>query len=447
VKKELALIEKLEHDLDSFNPEQRKDALLALHEKVNSGQITLPEPCTAVNLHCHTFFSYNTYGYSPSKFAWLARKAGLAVAGVVDFDVLDALDEFLDACKLLGLKGCAGLETRVFVPEFENRVINSPGEPGISYHMGVGFPSANVPQQQKKFLTGLRQTAQQRNRDLMGRVNRHLNPVELDYERDVLTLTPSGNATERHICSAYAHKAGEIFERSEDLANFWSEKLGMEITISQLPDSRDLLNAIRAKTMKRGGVGYVQPGKGSFPWMADTNRFILASGGIPVHTWLDGTSDGEKAIEELLGVAMSTGAAAINVIPDRNYTPGASSIKLDNLYHVVKVAEKLHLPVVEGTEMNSPGQKFVDDFASKELESLVPVFLKGAHIVYAHSVLQRQSGLGYTSEWAKKNFQNVAGKNKFFEQLGSSLKPEQQDSLAGLKEDVTPEEIFAKIRN
>lgn len=441
------MIEKLEHDLDSFDPEQRKNALSALCEKVKSGQIILPNPGTAVNLHCHTFFSYNTYGYSPSKFAWLARKAGLAVAGVVDFDVLDALDEFLDACRLLGLKGCAGLETRVFVPEFEDRVINSPGEPGISYHMGVGFPSANVPESQKDFLAGLRQTAQQRNRDLMGRVNRHLSPVELDYERDVLTLTPSGNATERHICSAYAHKAGEILERSEELADFWSEKLGMEITTSQLPDSRDLLNAIRAKTMKRGGVGYVQPDKGSFPWMADTNRFILASGGIPVHTWLDGTSDGEKAIEELLQVAMSTGAAAINVIPDRNYTPGASSIKLDNLYHVVQLAEKLHLPVVEGTEMNSPGQKFVDDFDSRELEPLVPVFLKGAHIVYAHSVLQRKCGLGYTSEWAKKNFKNVAARNKFFEQFGSSLKPEQQDILARLSEDVTPKEILAKIKN
>jgi hypothetical protein len=441
------LIEKLEQELDSFNPEQRKNALSALCEKVNSGQILLPNPGTSVNLHCHTFFSYNTYGYSPSKFAWLARKAGLAVAGVVDFDVLDALDEFLDACRLLGLKGCAGLETRVFVPEFEDRVINSPGEPGISYHMGVGFPSANVPQQQTKFLAGLRETAQRRNRDLMARVNKHLSPVELDYERDVLTLTPSGNATERHICSAYAHKAVEIFEKPEELADFWSEKLGMEITTSQLPDSRDLLNAIRARTMKRGGVGYVQPDKGSFPRMADTNRFILAAGGIPVHTWLDGTSDGEKAIEELLEVAMSTGAAAINVIPDRNYTPGASSIKLENLYHVVEVAEKLHLPVVEGTEMNSPGQKFVDDFASKELEPLVPVFLKGAHIVYAHSVLQRKCGLGYTSEWAKKNFQNVAGKNKFFEQLGSTLRPEQQDSLSSLGEDVTPEEILAKIKN
>jgi hypothetical protein len=440
------LIEKLEQKLDSFNSDQRKNALSALCEKVNSGQISLPEPGTAVNIHCHTFFSYNTYGYSPSKFAWLARKAGLAVAGVVDFDVLDALDEFLDACKLLGLKGCAGLETRVFVPEFEERVINSPGEPGISYHMGVGFPSANVPKQQKKFLTGLRETAQRRNQELMGRVNKYLRPVELDYERDVLTLTPSGNATERHMCSAYARKASEIFSRPEELADFWSEKLGMEITTTQLPESRDLLNAIRAKTMKRGGVGYVQPGKGSFPRMADTNSFILAAGGIPVHTWLDGTSDGEKAIAELLEVAMSTGAAAINVIPDRNYTPGASGVKLDNLYQVVQLAEKLHLPVVEGTEMNSPGQKFVDDFASKELEPLVPVFLKGAHIVYAHSVLQRKCGLGYTSEWAKKNFENVAGKNKFFEELGNSLQPKQQDSLVDLSEDVTPKDILAKIK-
>jgi hypothetical protein len=181
--------------------------------------------------------------------------------------------------------------------------------------------------------------------------------------------------------------------------------------------------------------------------MADTNSFILAAGGIPVHTWLDGTSDGEQAMEELLEVAMSTGAAAINVIPDRNYTAGATSKKLENLYHVVEIAEKLHLPVVEGTEMNSPGQKFVDDFASKELEPLVPVFLKGAHIVYAHSVLQRKCGLGYTSEWAKMHFENVAGKNKFFEEIGSLLKPEQQDNLAGLNEDITPKEILVKINN
>jgi len=441
------LIAELENRLDSFDPGERKQALMALCEKVRAGEIDLPKAGTDVNLHCHTFFSYNTYGYSPSKFAWLARKAGLAVAEVVDFDVLDALEEFLEAARMLGLKACAGLETRVYVPEFATRVINSPGEPGISYHMGVGFPKAELEGEQKKFLLKLRRTAQQRNQNLMGRVNKYLKPVELDYEKDVLVLTPGGNATERHMCLAYARKAKEIFGDKDKLIKFWSEKLGVEIESSALPQSRELLDAIRAKTMKRGGVGYVQPDKGSFPRMADTNQFILAAGAIPVHTWLDGTSEGEKDIEELLDVAMSSGAAAINVIPDRNYTPGAKGEKLQNLYQVVELAQKLHLPVVEGTEMNSPGQKFVDNFETAELAPLAPVFLKGAHIVYAHSVLQQKCGLGYTSNWAKKTFKSTAEKNEFFQQLGSTLEPQDEDKLSDLSEDITAKEILDKIGN
>ena len=435
-------IEELEQKLDSFDSRQRKDALLALCDEVKAGRIDLPTPGTDVNLHCHTFFSYNSYGYSPSKFAWLARKAGLAVAGVVDFDVLDALEEFLEAAKLLGLKGCAGLETRVFVPEFSTRVMTSPGEPGITYHMGMGFPKAQLEGGQKEFLLSLRRTAQQRNRLLCGRVNRHLRPAELDYEQDVLVLTPTGNATERHISLAYARKAAEIFSSGQDLADFWIEKLGVEVKLAELPESRELLNTIRAKTMKRGGVGYVQPDTCSFPLIADTNKFILAAGGMPVHTWLDGTSDGEKAIEELLDVSMSTGSVALNIIPDRNYTPGAKDVKLENLYAVVEVAEKRHLPIVVGTEMNSPGQKFVDSFDTPELAELVPVFLKGAHIVYAHSVLQKQCGLGYTSRWAAKEFENVARKNDFFQKLGSSLQPQDEDKLAGLSKDTTSEKIL-----
>jgi hypothetical protein len=439
------VIEELERELDSFDSAERKRALAALCEKVEAGEINLPEAGRDVNLHCHTFFSYNCYGYSPSKFAWLARKRGLAVAGVVDFDVLDALEEFLEAARMLGLKGCGGLESRVFVPEFSTRVMTSPGEPGITYHMGVGFPSASLEGEQKEFLLSLRKMAQQRNRDLMERVNKHLKPAELDYERDVLVLTPSGNATERHICLAYARKAREIFGETDSLAKFWSEKLGVDSESLELPEGRELLNTIRAKTMKRGGVGYVLPDKGSFPLMADTNRFALAAGAIPTLTWLDGTSDGEKAIEELLELAMSTGAAAINVIPDRNYTPGSPDVKLKNLYHVVELAEKLHLPVVMGTEMNSPGQKFVDNFDSEELSPLAPIFLKGAHIVYAHSVLQQKCGLGYTSNWAKKNFRNVTDKNEFFRAFGSSLEPQHEDKLVGLSEDATVEEIRKRI--
>jgi hypothetical protein len=420
-------IEQLERQLDSFDAAQRKDALAQLWDSAKAGKIPLAAPGTDVNLHSHTFFSYNAYGYSPSKFAWLARKRGLAAAGIVDFDVLDALEEFWAAGKLLGLKRCASLESRVFVPEFSMRVINSPGEPGIAYHMGTGFPR----EVQHPLLSQMRRTAESRNRELVRRVNDFLKPVGLDYDKDVLPLTPKGNATERHICEAYSKKGD---------ATFWKQKIG-----DYPADAGKFHALIRSKTMKKGGPGYVQPGKDSFPLMADMNRFVQEVGAIPTLTWLDGTSEGEKAIGELIQVGLSSGAAAINIIPDRNYTPGVKDQKLQNMYDVVVLAEKHHFPVIVGTEMNAPGNKFVDDFSTVELKPLAPVVLKGAHIVYAHSVLQRESGLGYLSDWAKKSFAGIAAKNDFFEKLGRQLHPAAEDRLRGLPAGVAPADILAKI--
>jgi len=441
------LIEEFEQKLDSFDRAERRQALSALCERAKAGEITFGEPGQAANLHCHTFFSYNCYGYSPTKIAYLARKAGLAVAGIVDFDVLDGLDEFLEAGRMLGLKTCAGLETRVFVPEFADKVINSPGEPGISYHIGIGLANAHLGAEQAQFLAGLRRTAQQRNAELMERVNEYLSPVRIDYEKDVLSLTPAGNATERHLCIAYARKAKELFGESSKPAEFWSEKLGVDASGFEGPESVGLLNTIRAKTMKLSGVGYVRPDGGAFVKMEEMNGFILAAGGIPTVAWLDGTSDGEKEIERLLEVAMATGAAAINVIPDRNYTAYVHDKKLENLYRVVEVAKKLHLPVVAGTEMNRAGQRFVDDFSSRELAPFLDVFLKGAYIVYAHSVLQRKAGLGYTSSWADDNFKSAADKNEFFHEVGRLLVPGREVVLSDLDKNARPRQIISRLGN
>ena len=431
-----AMTEALERQLDSFDPKQRRSALSDLWRQVQEGQIVLPKAGAAVNLHAHTFFSYNAYGYSPSKYAWLARKAGLAMAGIVDFDVLDALEEFLAAGRLVGLKTCVSLESRMFVPEFAARVINSPGEPGIAYHMGVGFTKSV----QHPFLTEMRAAAVQRTRDMVVRVNTHMRPVELDYEKDVVPLTPKGNATERHLCEAYQRKAALMFPDAAQRAAYWKEKLG-----DAPPAGAKLQNLIRAKTMKKGGVGYVQPGRGSFPLMADMNRFVLEAGAIPTFAWLDGTSEGEKCIEEFFEAGMSSGAVALNIIPDRNYTPGVRDQKLQNLYDVVALAQKYDFPVIAGTEMNSPGHKFVDSFATAELRPLAAVFLRGAHIVYAHSVLQRQSGLGYLSSWAGRSFATTAAKNEFFEKLGSELQPATEDRLRNLPANAAPEQILAEI--
>jgi hypothetical protein len=433
-------VSELEQALDSFDLATRKTALVRLCGLAKHNPGLWPPSKPILNLHCHTFYSYNAYGYSPSSFAWRARKAGLAAGGVVDFDVLDALEEFLEAGRLVGLKTCVSVETRVFVPEFATRVINSPGEPGIAYHMGVGFTSLPQSVGGKSFLDSMRRTVESRNRDLVARVNTFTKPIELDYDGDVLPLTPKGNATERHICEAYERKAAKAFPDKAALAAFWKEKLG------DCPaDSVKLQALIRSKTMKRGGIGYVQAGKGSFPLMSDMNRFVLECGAIPTIAWLDGTTDGEKAIEELFEVAKSTGAAALNIIPDRNYTPGVKDQKVKNLYDVVALAEKHHFPIIVGTEMNAPGNKFVDSFETAELAPLVPVFLKGAHIAYAHSVLQQQSGMGYLSAWAQETFPTVAAKNEFYEKLGRDLQPANEDCLRGLAANATPAQVLAKI--
>ncbi len=206
------------------------------------------------------------------------------------------------ACQLLKLKGCVSIEARTFVPEFSDRVINSPGEPGVAYHMGLGFTTVDLQEEAAAFLAEMRSSSAERNLGLLKLVNAFMSPVELDYEKDVQSLTPAGNATERHICLAYTLKAAEVYPDPEALAQFWCEKL--DVAEIDLEDDGKLQALIRSKTMKRGGVGYVQPGAGSFPGMSDMNRFILQSGAIPALTWLDGTSDWEQAIDELFELSM-----------------------------------------------------------------------------------------------------------------------------------------------
>jgi hypothetical protein len=435
---------RLEDRLDSLDLPTRWRTLLSLQRSVEDGRLPIAAAGDAVNLHCHTFFSYNAYGYSPAKFAWLARRAGLGVAGIVDFDVLDGLDEFLRAGGVLGLKTCAGLETRVFLPEFSADVTNSPGEPGICYHLGLGFPGAELPPDQADFLSSLRRTGTDRNRELLERANQYLQPLTVDYDRDVLPLTPSGNATERHICLAYVRGARALFADDGELADFWGSKIGATNRELGRQDSVELQSLIRSVTMKAGGVACVAPDSGSFPRMAEASTFIAGSGGIPAYAWLDGTSDGERRLEDLLAVVMDSGVEAINIVPDRNYTPGVKDERLANLHDVVQHAEELHLPVVVGTEMNSPGQKFVDDFRSEELAPIASVFRRGALIVYAHSVLQRGGGLGYMSAWARRHFGDRAARNQFYEHLGLVLEPAREDTLKGLDETVAPDDILAR---
>lgn len=402
------------------------------------------------NLHFHTFFSFNAYGWSPSRIAWEGLKYGLEVAGIVDFDVLDGMDEFLSAAQLLGLKGTSGLETRVFISELSDKVISSPNEPGIAYFMASGcFKQPASGTKEERILTSMRETARSRNIAMVERVNAYLDKVQLDYEQDVTPLTPSGNATERHILAAYDTKAREVLGEGDELYAFWSDKLGIDIAESGslVPVAPKFHEKLRSKLMKFGGVGYVAPENGSFPAIEDAIFMMNGMEALPTATWLDGTNPGEDSAMELLGLLKSKGIVAANIIPDRNWNikdPENKALKIRKLDEFVKACRSFEMPIAVGTEMNKLGLPFVDDFSAEELQPYVGDFMDGARCLYGHTMLARTADFGYLSPGSRAAFgDDYRSRRLFFTKAGMSiLSTEQVEKLANLRGKADPGAIM-----
>jgi hypothetical protein len=375
-------------------------------------------------MHFHSFFSYNAEGYSPSHIVWEAKKNGLYAAGLCDFDVLDGMEEFLEAGLLLGLRSTVNVETRAYLREYANFEINSPGEPGVTYIMGAGFAKkfpADSPQSTEQ--AGYRNRARARNVALINRINPHLPDIAIDYEEDVVPLTPSGSATERHIISAYINKIKSVFEHPDKVVNFLSEllKKSPDETIELLANMPVLEEKVRSKLAKRGGIGYEQPSIGTFPAVEDFIKWVASCEAIPMTTWLDGTSGGEKDGRAMLECLKAKGCVAMNIIPDRNWNISdakARVVKTANLKAIVEAAESMYLPINIGTEMNKLGLPFVDDLNGEALKPFKEVFLRGARIMTGHSLLLRYADYSYISAKANADFKNVQAKNAFFEAVG-----------------------------
>lgn len=444
-------IKELENRLDSFDKDVRLETLHLLREKVDTCKLAHPEKTDFINLHCHSFFSFNAYGYSPAHIVWRAFKEGLAVVGIVDFDILDGVEEMLEAGRILNMKVVAGIETRVFIKEYSDKVINSPREPGVYYLMGTGFYKKPVPgSTSDDTIIKLGAITRRRNLMILERINNFLNELQIDYKHDVLPLTPGGNATERHILVVLEKKARDVFNNArEKLISFWAEKLQINRDkISSVLDSPpELQELLRLKLMKYGTIGYVLPEKGSFPTLEEVIDMIEDSDALPVATWLDGTNEGEREIEQLLKFLIVKGILLLNIIPDRNWNikdEEEKKAKVRNLDQVIKTANELDLPIIVGTEMNKMGQKFVDDFTVPELSSYLDYFRKGALFVYGHTQLARFFNKGYNSCWAKENLAGHTERNSFYIKIGEVMQPDYDyENLKRMKEDnISPDEIL-----
>lgn len=421
--------------LSSLDPAQRRAAL----DELRAAPAPRAAPADGnVNMHFHSFFSFNSQGFSPSRIAWEATRQGLYAAGLCDFDVLDGLEEFAAAGRALALRTAVHLETRAFLSEYANADISSPGEPGITYIMGAGFaglPEGDAPP--AAGLADLRARARQRNIDLVSRINGHLGDIAIDYDLDVSPLTPAGTATERHIVRAYVNRAADILEHPDAVGRRWAEILDLpfEKVILLMADAPSMEDKVRARLVKRGGIGYEQPSPDTFPTVETFMEWVRSCGAIPTITWLDGTSDGESDPEALLDCMAALGAAAINIIPDRNWNvadPSERDWKRENLRRIVELADARGLPINVGTEMNKSGLPFVDDLAGEVLSAYRRSFIRGAGIMVGHSLLLRYADYSYVGPAAEADFPSVTDRNNFFEAVGA-LGPADDSSAAMLE--------------
>jgi hypothetical protein len=384
-----------------------------------------------MNLHAHTFHSFNSCGWSPSRLVYEALREGLEMIGTVDFDVMDAVLEVLEAGDTLGIKTVAGLESRVYIPEYATQVINSPGEPGIAYFMLTGCYQLPVPgTPAAATLASLKEIAQSRNQEMIAKVNPFLSPVVVDYESDLLPMTPSGNPTERHLVEAYDRKAREHFEGDDaGLVCYWSDKFGLaeEKVAALIPQTIAFQETLRSKVMKRGGAGYITPDPARFPTLDAMIDLGRATGALPTVAWLDGSTEGEADIRGLLAFFVSKGIAALNIIPDRNWNlkePAEKALKVAKLAEVVAAAAEFDLPLCIGTEMNKAGQPLVDDFSALDLQPFVEAFRKGARTLWGHTMLARTLDFGWLSGMADAHFGDSRRKRlDFYRSAGERFGP------------------------
>jgi len=420
--------------LNDFNAGIRRDALKSL-----AASAGFPPPGVLFNMHCHSFFSYNASGWSPSRIAFECRRTGLCAAALCDFDVLDGLDEFLAAGRLLGLRTAVHMETRAYVAEQAAVDISSPGEPGVAYIMGCGYtaiPAPDTPQGQ--FLALLRQGAQDRNLALIARINAALPDIALDYARDVVPLTPKGVATERHIIRAYCNRSKAAFADAGRRAAFWAPLLKCDASAypsieADVPKMEEL---VRAALAKRGGIGYAQPDEKTFPLADKFLPWVKSCGAIPTITWLDGTSGGEADPEALVDLMMAKGGAALNIIPDRNWNlkkPDEAARKQANLDAIVKACVRRDLPLNIGTELNKDGLPFVDDITGPVLRHYAAAFTQGMNVMVGQTLLGLYADAPYLSARVAAEFADIAKRNAFFAAVGAApalTEPDAQALLA-----------------
>lgn len=352
------LIEKL----NAPTAEERLDALkqlIAIEEKPVRRD-------NDANNHIHTIYSFSPY--SPTKAAYMAYRAGLTSAGIMDHDSLSGVKEFKSACAMLGIGSTCGVEVRCKFDRGFGK-INHPDQENCIYMAAHGIPAQNV-DAFNAYLESFRQRRYERDAKMCELITAKFGKfgVELDFEKDVKPLSEAkegGSVTERHLLYALAVKLDKKFGRTESLIAFLENdlKLGVSEKIRGfLLDQNnehflyDLLGVLKADT----AFFYIDADE-EMPVAEEFVKVARSFGAIPAYAYLGDVGNsvtGDKKAQkfeddflpELIKEIKAIGIQAVAYMPTRN-TP-------EQLVRLGKMLKENELFEISGEDINSSRQKF-----------------------------------------------------------------------------------------
>ncbi|MEK7476013.1 MAG: PHP domain-containing protein [Candidatus Coatesbacteria bacterium] len=323
------------------------------------------------NNHVHTRYSFSPY--FPTAAAWLARRAGLRVVGIMDHDSVAGAGEMIEACRRLGIACTVGFEMRVNMTgtAVEGRKTNHPDARNISYMSFHGIPHGRLAEAER-FLKPFREARNRRNRWMVTALDAMMarHRIGRVSYREVEALSQAregGSVTERHLLLALARALIRKAGRGARLVRLLGANLGVEpprrlraylLDPANPHYDYDLLGVLKSSVLDRFAI---DPDETECPSVYDAVKTANAMQSLPVYPYLGDVADsptGDKKAEafedsyldRLVPELKRIGFRGLAYMPPRNTRA--------QLRRVSRLARGQGLIEISGVDINSSRQSF-----------------------------------------------------------------------------------------
>jgi hypothetical protein len=410
--------------IEKLNAKSVEKRLLALTQLVKEEEKPISRENDANN-HIHTIYSFSPY--SPTKAAYMAYRAGLTSAGIMDHDSLSGGKEFKKACEILNIGSTCGVEVRVKFNKGFGR-INHPDQTECLYMASHGIALRYI-DEFNDYISSFREKRNERNAKMCKLITDKFSKfgITLDFNKDVYPLSEAkdgGSITERHLLYALAVKLLERFGKTNELIAFLEKDLNLAVSDKikgfLLDENNphflyDLLGVLKADTK----FFYIDADE-EMPVAEEFIKKAKSFGGIPAYAYLGDVGDsvtGDKKaqkfeddyLEDLIIAIKKAGFEAVAYMPTRN-TP-------EQLKRVQELCRKYDLFEISGEDVNSPRQKFeCVALAKPEYSHLI----ESTWALIGHEYMVNEKGVeeGMFSDKTKKELPQLSDRIKKYAKIG-----------------------------